>query len=67
MQRWGIFIAYRTALRTQEEDRILYLAVPHDIYNRFFVTPFIEELVEQNQLFLLIYDIEREVIKRWIP
>ncbi|WP_083636819.1 element excision factor XisH family protein [Leptolyngbya sp. 'hensonii'] len=48
-------------------SRILYLAVPNDIYNRFFVTPFIKELVEQTELNLLIYDIDQVVIKRWIP
>jgi len=63
----GQFIAYRAALRVQERERILYLAVPNDIYNRFFVTSFIEELVEQTQLSLLIYDIDQEAIKRWIP
>lgn len=63
----GQFITYRSALRVQEKDRVLYLATPSDIYSRFFVTPFIAELVEQNQLYLLIYDIDQEVIKRWIP
>jgi len=38
-----------------------------DIYARFFITPFIQELVKQNQLYLLIYDIEQEVIERWHP
>jgi XisH protein len=63
----GQFIAYRSALRVQEKDRVLFLAVPGDIYSRFFVTPFIEELVNENQLYLLIYDLDLEVIKRWIP
>ncbi len=63
----GQFIAYRSALQVQEKERVLYLAVPGDIYSRFFVTPFIEEIVAQNQLYLLIYDVDQEVIKRWIP
>jgi XisH protein len=63
----GQFIAYRSALQVQEKERVLYLAVPSDVYRRFFVTPFIEELVEQNQLYLLVYDVDQEVIKRWIP
>jgi hypothetical protein len=63
----GQFIAYRTALQAQEQDRILYLAVPSDVYNRFFVTPFIEELIQQNRLYLLIYNTEQEEIKRWLP
>lgn len=63
----GQFIAYRSALKVQESERVLYLAVPYDVYNRFFITPFIQDLVEQNQLYLLVYDLEHEVIKRWIP
>ena len=63
----GQFIAYRAALRTQDSERILYLAVSSDIYERFFVTPFIQELVEQNQLYILIYNIDLEVIERWLP
>lgn len=63
----GQFIAYRSALRVQEKERVLYLAVPGDIYNRFFVTPFIDEMVKENQLYLLIYDLDQEVIQRWIP
>ncbi|OUL33364.1 hypothetical protein BV372_16885 [Nostoc sp. T09] len=63
----GQFIAYRGALRTQEPQRVLYLAVSSDIYDRFFVTPFIQGLAEQNHLWLLIYDIDGEVIERWLP
>ena len=32
----GQFINYRTALRLEDPDRILYLAVPSAIYNSFF-------------------------------
>lgn len=63
----GQFIAYRAALNTQDPTRILYLAVSSDIYERFFITTFIQELVKQNQLLLLIYDIDREVIEKWLP
>jgi len=63
----GQFIAYRTALKSQDSQRVLYLAVSSDIYERFFVTSFIQELVEQNQMLLLIYDIDREVIQQWLP
>lgn len=63
----GQFIAYRAALKVQEPERTLYLAVSSDIYERFFSVQFIESLVEENQLYLLIYDIEREVIEQWQP
>ncbi len=63
----GQFIAYRAALQVQEKERTLYLAVSSNIYDQFFTTPFIQELVQQNQLYLLSYDIEQEVIERWQP
>ena len=63
----GQFIAYRSALLVQEKERVLYLAVPDDVYSRFFMTSFIAELVEQNQIYLLVYDTDQEVIKRWKP
>lgn len=63
----GQFIAYRTALHTQDQDRILYLAVPNDIYDRFFLTPFVQELVTQNQLYLITYSIASESLEKWIP
>ncbi|WP_416233613.1 element excision factor XisH family protein [Cronbergia sp. UHCC 0137] len=48
-------------------NRLLYLAVSSDIYARFFISPFIQELVEENQLFLIVYNIDREVIEKWLP
>jgi XisH protein len=63
----GQFIAYRTALNTQDPNRILYLAVPDDIYDRFFLTPFVQDLVTQNQLYLLTYTIDTESLEKWIP
>jgi len=63
----GQFIAYRTALHMQDCDRILYLAVPNDTYDRFFLTPFVQDLVTQNQLYLITYSIASESIEKWIP
>lgn len=62
----GQFIAYRSALNLQESDRILYLAVSSDIYEKFFLTLFIQKLIRENQLYLLTYNIERETIEEWI-
>lgn len=63
----GLSLAYRSALQVQESDRRLYLAVPNNVYEEFFTTSFIQSLIEQHQLYLLIYDIDQEVIKRWQP
>ena len=63
----GQFITYRAALKIQEPERVLYLAVPDDVHEKFFVTAFIQNLIQQNQLYLITYDIEQEIIEQWIP
>ena len=61
----GQFISYRAALQQQETDRILYLAVPSNVYDSFFTMGFIQSLVQQNKVHLMIYDIEQEAIAQW--
>lgn len=61
----GQFLNYRRALRTTEPDRRLYLAVPLETYKTFFMLPFIQEGVEEYQLYLLVYDAEEQVIITW--
>jgi hypothetical protein len=63
----GQFINYRYALEIEDPERILYLAVPLNTYNDFFSLPFIQAIVQRNQLKLLIYDIETEAIVQWQP
>lgn len=61
----GQFISYRAALQQQETDRILYLAVPSNVYDSFFTMWFIQSLIKQNQIHLIVYDIEQETISQW--
>ncbi|MFM6203361.1 MAG: element excision factor XisH family protein [Dolichospermum sp.] len=53
------------ALQQQEPERTLYLAVPITVYNEFFILPFIQSVVKQNKLCLVVYNIEQEVISEW--
>ncbi len=62
----GQFINYRIALEEEEAERRLYLAVPLDIYKRFFKYPFIQKVIRLNQIPLLIYDIDKGGINQWI-
>ena len=62
----GQFINYRTALRLEDPNRILYLAVPSAIYNDFFNLPFTQIIVSENKLKLIIYDVDNEEIIEWI-
>lgn len=61
----GQYIEYRFALEEKHPGRILFLAVPVDIYETFFTLQFIQKVVQGCQIFLLIYDEEQEVIVAW--
>lgn len=61
----GQFINYRSALRRREPERVLYLAVPLITYKTFFQLDFPKEMIQENQVKIIVYDIEREVIVEW--
>ncbi|NEO55079.1 MAG: fatty-acid oxidation protein subunit alpha [Okeania sp. SIO3B5] len=61
----GQFINYRTVLRRSQPERTLYLAVSEDTYESFFTLIFTQIVVEENQIKLIIYDPNREVIVQW--
>jgi hypothetical protein len=61
----GQCLNYRSALRLTEPERILYLAVPVDVYNEFFSRKFIQRIIGEYQLKLLIFNPEREEIVIW--
>jgi hypothetical protein len=56
---------YRSALRLIEPERTLYLAVPVDVYDEFFSRRFIQRVIAEHQLKLLIFNPEREEIVIW--
>ncbi|MGB7892861.1 MAG: XisH family protein [Microcoleus sp.] len=62
----GQFINYRIALEYDDPERTLYLAVPLDVYTRFFNYSFIQRVIVRNQIPLLVYDTEKEEISQWI-
>lgn len=61
----GQFINYRAALRIEEPERTLYLAIPELIYNSFFQLDFPASILQENSVKLIIYDIELEQISQW--
>ncbi len=61
----GQFVNYRFALRAEDAGRVLYLAVPLDTDKAFFTLPFTQGVVAEQQMKLIIYDVEEEVIVEW--
>jgi XisH protein len=62
----GQYLNYRRALRSQEPNRILYLAVPKQTYDEFFRLRFIQEGVQEYQICLIVYEVEDRSIRQWI-
>jgi XisH protein len=61
----GQYLNYLRALRAQEPNRVLYLAVPSQTYDEFFRLRFIAEGIEEYQICLIIYDVEDRSIVKW--
>lgn len=62
----GQFLNYRDALELIEPDRQLYLAVRVPVYESFFQRRFIAAAIRRYQLRLVTYDVQQEVITRWL-
>lgn len=63
----GQFTLYRTLLEQSEPTRILYLAMDAVAYEEIFEDPLGQWLVNRNDLHILIFDIEGESVRQWIP
>ena len=62
----GQFLTYRLALKQEQSNRTLYLAVPRDVYDVFFRSKFIQLATEEYSLLLVVYDPVEEIITQWI-
>ena len=62
----GQFLTYRNALRRQEAERALYLAVPNEAFETLFNPAHSRDLRAELALALLVYDAEEETIVQWI-
>jgi hypothetical protein len=65
-QAVGQVMNYRLILQQEEPDRLLYLAVPLDIYETFFKLEFTQLAIANYQFKLIVYDTEQGGIVQWI-
>ena len=61
----GQFLNYQVALDKLEPERILYLAIPRDIYQEFFTDSFVQEVVKRYQIKLLVFHVKKQEIALW--
>ncbi|MFM5888262.1 MAG: XisH family protein [Dolichospermum sp.] len=61
----GQFLSYRLALQMIESNRVLYLAVPIDIFNTFFQERFTQAAILEYDLKILAYEPNKKEIIAW--
>jgi hypothetical protein len=59
------FLSY-SVISDFHQDRVLYLAVPLDIYETFFKLEFTQLAIANYQFKLIVYDTEQGGIVQWI-
>lgn len=62
----GQLMSYRLAIKQKDPERILYLAVPWEIYRTFFQLEFGRLAIQDYQLKLIVYNPDHEEIVQWI-
>ncbi len=62
----GKYAVYRKALKLDESDRILYLAMPEDVYDRYEKEPLFTGSLEDENINLILFETGIEKITRWI-
>ena len=62
----GQFNDYSVALELMEPERILFLAIPSEIWDRFFLKPIIQKSLERVKAKVVIYDPVLNKIVKWI-
>ncbi len=61
----GQFLNYRLALKQKFPELVLYLAIPTDTYDTFFRRLFIQDVIVEYQLKLLVFDSNKQEIVLW--
>lgn len=62
----GQFIVYRNALEIGQIDRMLFLAIPKDIFNRFEHEPLVNKVFLTEKISIIVYNQKNKNIEKWI-
>ena len=61
----GQILNYSLGIEDFEPDRMLFLAVPSKIYEKYFSLSFVQKAVKRFKIKLLIFDDETQIIIQW--
>lgn len=65
-QALGQYMIYSDVLEHTEPERMLYLAVPDEIFSDLFEEPIGRLIIEKHTIRLIVFDPVAEVIVQWI-
>jgi XisH protein len=63
---YGQFRIYRRGILKTDPERILFLAIAQDVYNDIQQRSFYMELIEDEKIYLLIFNPLTKIIESWI-
>lgn len=62
----GKYAVYRKALKLDESDRVLYLAMPEDVYDKYENEPLFIGSLEDGNVNLILFETSIDKITKWI-
>ncbi|MEA5468479.1 XisH family protein [Spirulina sp. 06S082] len=62
----GQVLNYHLALSKVEPERVLYLAIPNDVYESFFSKQFVKRAIKHHQIKLIVFNPDTEEVVQWL-
>ncbi len=62
----GQYILYRNVLEEIDRERVVYLAIRQATYREIFSEPIGNLVIQKNELCLLVFEPQEEVIVQWL-
>jgi hypothetical protein len=62
----GQFLNYRIALKQQDPNRKLYLAVSENVFDSFFKTPIVQLTIQEYQIKIVLFNPTTQTLTKWI-
>jgi XisH protein len=66
-QAIGQYLHYRMVLKRSQPQRIPYMALPTEVYERSFQEEFFQDSVKENQVNLILVEASSKEISLWLP
>ena len=62
----GQYVLYRSILRRSQSTRLPYLAIPLHTYQSLFQKKIVQNLIQDEEIHLIVFNPSKEVIEQWI-